>query len=116
MIGYLIIYVFDIVNGVLVQGMKIDFYCFDLDCCLIVQIIINYDGCIDSYILFVDQFQSGEYELVFYVGDWLDVQGYQVGKLCFLDIIFLCFGMLEQDYYYVLLLILFYGYLIYCGS
>lgn len=71
-VGFLIIYVLDIVCGVFVVGLKIVLYCLFGDLCSkVVEIVINLDGCIDSLILLVDIFEIGIYELIFYVGEYL---------------------------------------------
>ncbi|MTH63824.1 hydroxyisourate hydrolase [Paracoccus shanxieyensis] len=116
MTGYLTTHVLDTANGAPAQGMKIDLYRLDPDRRLIAQTTTNHDGRTDSHILPADQFQPGEYELVFHVGDWLDAQGHQAGKPRFLDTIPLRFGMSEQDHYHVPLLISPYGYSTYRGS
>ncbi|MFT4013240.1 MAG: hydroxyisourate hydrolase [Paracoccus sp. (in: a-proteobacteria)] len=114
--GYLTTHVLDTATGAPAQGMRIELYRLDGGRTLLKEVVTNHDGRTDSQILPEAEFQAGEYELVFHVGDWLDAQGHQAAKPRFLDQIPLRFGMSEQDHYHVPLLISPYGYSTYRGS
>lgn len=116
MTGYLTTHVLDTAKGAPAQGMKIQLYRLDPERRLLKETVTNHDGRTDAQILPQDEFQTGEYELVFHVGQWLDAQGHDAPKPRFLDQIPLRFGMSEQDHYHVPLLISPYGYSTYRGS
>ena len=116
MSGYLTTHVLDTANGAPAQGMRIQLYRLDPERRLIRETVTNHDGRTDAQILPETEFETGEYELVFHAGDWLDSQGHDAAKPRFLDVIPLRFGMSEQDHYHVPLLISPYGYSTYRGS
>lgn len=116
MSGYLTTHVLDTANGTPAQGMRIALYRLDGGRRLLKEVVTNHDGRTDAQILPAAEFETGEYELVFHVGDWLDAQGHQAPKPRFLDQIPLRFGMSEQDHYHVPLLISPYGFSTYRGS
>lgn len=116
MSGYLAAHVLDTANGAPAQGMRIELYRLDGARKLIAETVTNHDGRTDSHILPAADFQTGEYELVFHVGAWLDAQNHQAAKPRFLDVVPLRFGMSEPDHYHVPLLISPYGYSTYRGS
>lgn len=114
--GYLTTHVLDTANGSPAQGMTIELYRLDGERRLITRTVTNHDGRTDGPILPEADFQTGEYELVFHVGDWLDGIGHQAAEPRFLDVVPLRFGMSEQDHYHVPLLISPYSYSTYRGS
>lgn len=114
--GYLTTHVLDTANGAPAQGMKIELYRLDPERRLLKETVTNHDGRTDSQILSEAEFQTGEYELVFHVGAWLDAQRHPAAAPRFLNEIPLRFGMSEQDHYHVPLLISPYGYSTYRGS
>ncbi|MFG6082088.1 hydroxyisourate hydrolase [Paracoccus litorisediminis] len=116
MTGFLTTHVLDTANGAPAQGMRIELYRLDPERRLIKETVTNHDGRTDAQILPAAEFETGEYELVFHVGAWLDAQGHEAAKPRFLDQIPLRFGMSEQDHYHVPLLISPYGYSTYRGS
>ena len=60
--------------------------------------------------------QAGEYELVFFAGDYLRGQRHGTSSPAFLDMVPIRFGIAEQTHYHVPLLISPYGYSTYRGS
>lgn len=117
MSGYLTTHVLDTATGQPAQGLRIEL--FRLSGAArgrIAETVTNHDGRTDSHILPADQFATGEYELVFHVGDWLDAQGTGGENPRFLNVVPLRFGMARQDHYHVPLLISPYGYSTYRGS
>lgn len=116
MSGYLTTHVLDTANGRPAEGMRIELYRLDPERRLIAETATNHDGRTDKPILPETEFRTGEYELVFHVGAWLDGIGHQAAKPRFLDQVPLRFGMSEQDHYHVPLLISPYGFSTYRGS
>ncbi len=114
--GYLTTHVLDTANGSPAQGMRIELWRLDGNRRLIAETTTNHDGRTDSPILPETGFETGEYELVFHVGAWLDAIGHKAAQPRFLDQVPLRFGMSEQDHYHVPLLISPYGYSTYRGS
>ncbi|MDQ7774886.1 MAG: hydroxyisourate hydrolase [Paracoccus aminovorans] len=114
--GYLTTHVLDTASGSPAQGMRIELYRLDGERRLIAETVTNHDGRSDGPILPEADFQTGSYELVFHVGDWLDAQGHAAAQPRFLDVVPLRFGMAEQDHYHVPLLISPYSYSTYRGS
>lgn len=116
MAGFLTTHVLDTANGAPAQCMRIELFRLDPERRLLKETVTNHDGRTDSQILPEAEFELGEYELIFHVGEWLDAQGHQAAKPRFLDQIPLRFGMSEQDHYHVPLLISPYGFSTYRGS
>ena len=63
-----------------------------------------------------EEFQAGEYELLFHAGDYLDRAGVPAETPRFLDEVPIRFGMAEDDHYHVPLLVSPFGYSTYRGS
>lgn len=117
MSGYLTTHVLDTATGLPAQGLRIELFRLSGDSReKLAETSTNHDGRTDSHILPADQFSTGEYELVFHVGDWLDAQGNKGEDPRFLSVVPLRFGMAQQDHYHVPLLISPYGYSTYRGS
>ncbi|WP_444676923.1 hydroxyisourate hydrolase [Halomonas sp. E19] len=77
----------------------------------------NEDGRCDAPILEGEDFQAGEYELVFHAGDYLRAQGVAASEPLFLNVIPLRFGVSDaSQHYHVPLLLSPYGYSTYRGS
>ncbi|MDN3711409.1 hydroxyisourate hydrolase [Paracoccus cavernae] len=117
MSGYLTTHVLDTASGQPAQGMRIELYRLNGDSrALIAETVTNSDGRTDSHILPKESFQTGEYELVFHVGDYLDAQGNKGESPRFLNVVPLRFGMAAEDHYHVPLLVSPYSYSTYRGS
>lgn len=81
------------------------------------SVVTNDDGRCDAPILEGDDFQAGEYELVFHAGAYLRRQGVAADEPRFLDVIPLRFGVADaSQHYHVPLLLSPYGYSTYRGS
>lgn len=78
--------------------------------------ITNADGRCDAPLLSDAEFKTGQYELVFFAGDYLRQQGTDLPDPLFLDQIPIRFGMAEETHYHVPLLLSPYGYSTYRGS
>ena len=80
-------------------------------------LVTNDDGRTDSHILPADEFDTGEYELVFHAGDYLDATGTPAEDPRFLNVIPIRFGISDIDsHYHVPLLLSPFGYSTYRGS
>jgi 5-hydroxyisourate hydrolase len=117
MIGYLTTHVLDLAKGGPAEGMRIELFRVDSENrSLLKTMVTNNDGRTDKQILPHDEFQTGEYELVFHAGDYLDATEVQKIEPRFLDRIPLRFGMSSQSHYHVPLLLSPFGYSTYRGS
>lgn len=76
----------------------------------------NADGRCDAPLLEGKAFELGQYELIFFVGDYLRALGVELPDVPFLDQIPIRFGMAEEVHYHVPLLVSPYGYSTYRGS
>jgi 5-hydroxyisourate hydrolase len=80
------------------------------------SVVTNADGRCDAPLLAGGEFRTGQYELVFFAGDYLRKQGTDLPDPLFLDQVPIRFGMAEETHYHVPLLISPYGYSTYRGS
>lgn len=80
------------------------------------EVVTNADGRCDAPLLEGKEFQIGQYELVFFAGDYLRASGVALPDPLFLDQVPIRFGMAEEAHYHVPLLVSPYGYSTYRGS
>jgi 5-hydroxyisourate hydrolase len=81
------------------------------------QDITNQDGRLDTPMLNSDEFTTGEYELVFLMGDYFRASTLTVSNPPFIDRVVLRFGIGEADqHYHVPLLVSPWSYSTYRGS
>ncbi|MCV0393995.1 MAG: hydroxyisourate hydrolase [Rhizobiaceae bacterium] len=80
------------------------------------EAVTNSDGRCDAPLLEGEAFQTGQYELVFFAGDYLKAGGADLPDPLFLDQIPIRFGMAQQAHYHVPLLLSPFGYSTYRGS
>ncbi len=77
----------------------------------------NTDGRCDAPLLSGDEFIAGEYELVFYIGDYFDNLGLRLPEPKFIDVVVIRFGVADNNSdYHVPLLVSPFGYSTYRGS
>jgi len=114
MAGYLTTHVLDTARGVPAAGVAVELY-------LLADggreqrgaRVTNADGRTDTPILPETVFETGEYELVFHVGEYFRARGLPDG---FLGAVPVRFAMSEQAHYHVPLLLSPFGYSTYRGS
>ena len=117
MAGYLTTHVLDTARGCPAKGLQIQLYKLKGESrALLKTLSTNDDGRTDEQILPTEKFESGVYELVFHVGNYLDALGTPPESPRFLDIVPLRFGMSEDSHYHVPLLLSPFGYATYRGS
>ena len=117
MTGYLTTHVLDTARGCPAPGMRIELYRVDGDRRVHVHTLeTNADGRTDRPILPEAEFETGEYELVFHAGDYLDECATPPESPRFLDIIPIRFGMSQAAHYHVPLLLSPFSYSTYRGS
>ena len=115
--GSLTTHVLDTASGKPASGLKIEFYRIAGTArTLLKTASTNEDGRIDAPLMAGEDFATGEYELVFFAGDYLRAQGTRLPSPAFLDIVPLRFGMAEKTHYHVPLLVSPYSYSTYRGS
>lgn len=116
--GFLTTHVLDTARGRPAQGMKIDLYHISGDAwAYLATKWTNKDGRTDGPILPVDQFKTGQYELLFYAGDYFDSLGLSLGQPKFLNEIPIRFGISDpSSHYHVPLLVSPFSFSTYRGS
>ena len=111
-------HVLDIAHGCPAQGMKIELWSLDGDDrTLITTTKTNADGRTDQPLLSADEMKPGQYEIVFFVGDYFTARGTTLPKKRFLDKVPVCFGIADAGAsYHVPLLCSPWAYSTYRGS
>ncbi len=117
MTGFLTTHVLDTARGCPAEGLKIDLFRLEGDeRHFLKSLVTNSDGRTDQQILPSDEFSTGQYELVFHAGGYLDASGTPPEDPRFLDVVPIRFGMSQEDHYHVPLLLSPFGYSTYRGS
>lgn len=116
--GYLTTHVLDTARGMPAEGLVIWLYEVTGDSrTKIAETITNHDGRTEGPILPTDKFKTGQYELVFFAGDYLRAGEIAADEPLFLDQVPIRFGMSDPAaHYHVPLLLSPYGYSTYRGS
>lgn len=111
-------HVLDTMNGRPAAGVKIALYRLDGETrSLVKEVVTNADGRTDSPLLTGDEYKTGQYELVFRIGDYFRGLGADLPQPAFLDVVPLRFGISEADgHYHVPLLASPWSYSTYRGS
>ncbi|EYD75030.1 Transthyretin family protein [Rubellimicrobium mesophilum DSM 19309] len=117
MAGYLTTHVLDTARGCPAEGLRIDLFRLDGEARTHLRTLAtNVDGRTDAHILPAEEFRTGDYELVFHAGDYLDRTGAPPESPRFLGIVPIRFGMSKAAHYHVPLLLSPFGYSTYRGS
>ena len=115
--GRLTTHILDTARGLPAAGLKVALYRIAGNSrSRITEAVTNADGRCDAPLLEGGDFESGQYELVFFAGDYLRASGATLADPPFLDEIPIRFGMAENRHYHVPLLLSPYGYSTYRGS
>ena len=115
--GRLTTHVLDTASGRPAAGLKISLYRVSGNSHRkLKDVVTNADGRCDAPLLEGKAFQPGQYELVFFAGDYLRTSGAALPDPPFLDQIPIRFGLAEHAHYHVPLLVSPYGYSTYRGS
>ncbi|QDO97487.1 hydroxyisourate hydrolase [Ferrovibrio terrae] len=111
-------HVLDTMNGRPAAGVKIALYRLEGEArSLVKEVVTNADGRTDAPLLTGDDYKTGQYELVFRIGDYFRGLGANLPQPAFLDIVPLRFGIAEADgHYHVPLLASPWSYSTYRGS
>ena len=115
--GRLTTHVLDTATGKPAAGLKIALYRVSGNSHRkLKEVVTNHDGRCDAPLLEGEDFQIGQYELVFFAGDYLRASGQALPETPFLDQIPIRFGIAENSHYHVPLLVSPYSYSTYRGS
>src|ERR1051325_10757359 len=118
MTGKLSTHVLDTANGKPASGMKIELWSLaSQPSKLLKTVYTNKDGRTDKPLLSGEELKAGEYELVFYVGDYFEAKKADVTAPPFLNRVPVRFGIGDPDAaYHVPLLVSPWSYSTYRGS
>ncbi len=114
--GRLTTHVLDTGTGKPAAGLRIELFRLGATREKLLETRTNADGRCDAPLLEGADFATGEYELLFHAGDYLDASGQDLPEPKFLDLIPLRFGMAADTHYHVPLLLSAFGYSTYRGS
>lgn len=115
--GYLTTHVLDTALGLPAAGMQVTLYGLDDGRRELARAVTNADGRTDAPILPVEAFATGNYELEFNVGQYLDALNGPAEGPRFLSIVPIRFGIDDANaHYHVPLLVSPFGYSTYRGS
>lgn len=110
-------HVLDTASGKPAAGMKLVLYRMSGDTrSKVKEAVTNADGRCDAALLEGAEFRTGQYELVFFAGDYLRAHDAALPDPLFLDQVPIRFGMAEETHYHVPLLLSPFGYSSYRGS
>jgi 5-hydroxyisourate hydrolase len=111
-------HVLDTANGCPASGMKIELWSMDADQRrLLATTVTNADGRTDAPLLNAGQMRAGQYELVFFVGDYFAARSERPAGMQFLSTVPVRFGLADAAAsYHVPLLCSPWAYSTYRGS
>ena len=110
-------HVLDTAHGVPAPQMKIELWRLDGARALLKTVVTNSDGRTDAPLLTAEEMRVGEYELVFFAGDYFDLQGVPLPNPKFIDRVCIAFGIADPGQnYHVPLLVSPWAYSTYRGS
>ena len=114
--GFLTTHVLDTANGCPAAGVSIQLYRLPKRE-LIVDVVTNSDGRVDSPLLKDEDFKQGRYELVFNTLPYFKSKNLQLPEPAFIDDVVIRFGIAnEDDHYHVPLLVSPWSFSTYRGS
>ena len=117
MAGCLTTHVLDTARGRPADGLRIDLFRIEgTKRTFVVSLVTNSDGRTDEPILPADLFKLGSYELIFNVGDYIELKGANGKQEKFYEMIPVRFEISEDSHYHVPLLLSPFGYSTYRGS
>ena len=112
----LTIHCLDTFSGKTARGVKVDVYFVSGKREKLNSIVLNNDGRTDKPLVEGNSFREGQYELVFFVGDYFK-KITNISKIPFLDDVVVKFGISNVDeHYHVPLLVSPWSYSTYKGS
>lgn len=116
--GRLTTHVLDTASGKPAAGVKIEFSMLDgASWKLVKSLVTNADGRTDEPLMTGDAMRSGQFQLLFYVGDYFRQRGVALANPPFIDRIPLHFGIADTNaHYHVPLLASPWAYSTYRGS
>ena len=111
-------HVLDTAHGCPAHGMKIELWSLDGDeRTLITAMKTNAEGRTDAPLLAADEMQTGQYEIIFFIGDYFAAKWPTLPKIRFLDKVPVRFGIADAGAsYHVPLLCSPWSYSTYRGS
>lgn len=114
--GRLTTHVLDTMHGKPARGMRIELHYVHGDHTHhITDSYTNADGRVDQPLLGEEQFEKGEYEIRFHVGQYFEQLGTEIATP-FLDVVPIRFQISEDSHYHVPLLVSPFAYSTYRGS
>ena len=114
--GLLTTHVLDTAQGKPGAGILVQLYAAGPDRRLVTTARTNDDGRCDAPLLQGEAFRTGQWELVFHVGDYFAGAGLALPDPPFLDRVTVAFGMAADAHYHVPLLVSPWSYTTYRGS
>ncbi|MFC7063170.1 hydroxyisourate hydrolase [Halobacillus seohaensis] len=111
-------HILDLTHGQPASAVLIELYSFEgLSKTFINKTKTNDDGRLDEPLLTSEALKAGEYELLFYIGDYFRAKELDLPDPMFLNKVSVRFGVEDTDeHYHVPLLISPWGYQVYRGS
>lgn len=116
--GKLTTHILDLTHGIPASQVKIELFSIEQsNKTLLAKSKTNNDGRVDDPLLSDEKMVSGEYELLFYIGDYFQEKETPLSDPPFLNIVSVRFGIADPAaHYHVPLLVSPWGYQIYRGS
>ena len=111
-------HILDLTHGTPAANVTIQLSKFEGPTPLILKTVITHDdGRLNEPLLSADEIKTGEYELLFNIGDYFREKGVTLPDPAFLDKVSIRFGIADPaSHYHVPLLISPWGYQVYRGS
>ncbi len=115
--GQLTSHVLDTMHGKPAAGIKIELYSLAGKRTQVNSIVTNADGRCDAPLLNEENMETGEWELIFYVGEYFRSRKVETADIAFLEQVPVRFGIDNTDlHYHIPLLVSPWSYTTYRGS